>query len=97
MGKKEEEKKPKKSGCLKPLSFLLFLLIAALGAGVYFTFEPQDLSDIDGYREEPAAIPPELEPEEEPGFRAEGSSSSSNFSSSASRCLQTIKELCLSM
>ena len=58
MGKKGEDKKPKKSGCLKPAFFLIFLLIGALGAGVYFTFEPQDLSDIDGYREEPAAIPP---------------------------------------
>ena len=57
MGKKGEEKTSKKGGCLKPLFFLVFLLIGSLGTGIYFTFVPQDLSDIDGYRDEPAAIP----------------------------------------
>ena len=58
MAEKKSEKK-KKGGCFK--FFVLLILMAGvglLGFLTYRTFEPQDLSDIDGYRAERSLIPP---------------------------------------
>ena len=58
MGKKKgDDPKPKKSGCLRMIMFLVILIVMGLGAAVYFTFEPQDLTDIEGYQAEPTAAP----------------------------------------
>ena len=58
MGKtKGEDPKPKKSGCLRMGTFLVTLAVLGLSAAVYFTFEPQDLSDIEGYRPDSTTVP----------------------------------------
>ena len=55
--KKGDDSRQKKSGCLGFFRLILFLLIVAFGALIYFAFDPQDLSDIEGYRSE-KALPP---------------------------------------
>lgn len=50
MGKKNNEPKPRKSGCLGFFRSLLTLFLIVLGGVVYLIFTPQDLSDVDGYR-----------------------------------------------
>lgn len=58
-----EPPKKKKSGFLKNLFLLALLVVVVMGGVSYFTFEPQDLSDIDGYEEQiqrPAREPRDL-------------------------------------
>ena len=60
MAEKKADKKPekKRGGCLRFFVFLGLLAVGLLGYLTYLTFEPHDLSDIDGYRTEPSLIPP---------------------------------------
>lgn len=62
MGDKKEKtetvEEKKKGGCMRLLMILSLLLLAVLGAFTFLTFDPQDLSDIEGYREKPSLIPP---------------------------------------
>lgn len=58
MAEKKSEKK-KKGGCFRFFVFLILMGgVGLLSFLAYKTFEPQDLSDIDGYRAEPSLIPP---------------------------------------
>ena len=61
MGDKKEAKgateEKKKGGFLRLLMVLSLLLLAVLGVFTYLTFDAQDLSDIDGYRETASLIP----------------------------------------
>ncbi|NNC87368.1 MAG: hypothetical protein HKN82_02780 [Akkermansiaceae bacterium] len=56
MADKKEEKK--KGGCLRFFVFIGVLLVGLLGFLTYLSFDPQDLTDIDGYRVEASLIPP---------------------------------------
>lgn len=64
MGDKSKEKgkaevpKPKKGGFLRNIFYLALLALVALGILAYLSFDPQDLSDIDGYRAEEEIVPP---------------------------------------
>ena len=61
MGDKKETKgagEEKKGGCMRLVLVLSLLLLSVLGAFTYLTFDAQDLSDIDGYRETASLIPP---------------------------------------
>lgn len=53
----EKEEPKKKGGCLRTVLMLALLLLAVLGICAYQTFEPQDLGDIDGRREDVSAVP----------------------------------------
>ncbi len=48
----------KKSGFLKNLFFLSILALVVLAGLAYISFDPQDLTDIEGYRETPGPTPP---------------------------------------
>jgi hypothetical protein len=48
---------PKKANLLKNVFFLSVLALVVLGLLVYISFDPQDLSDIEGYRETPGPPP----------------------------------------
>ena len=54
----EKEEPKKKGGCLRTVLMLALLLLGVLGIFAYLTFDPQDLSDIEGYRETPSLLPP---------------------------------------
>lgn len=56
--KKETVEEKNKGGCMRSALLLSLLLLAVLGALTYLTFDPQDLSDIEGYRETPSLLPP---------------------------------------
>lgn len=59
--KTEQEAKPekkKKSVIMRNILLLALLALAVLGGLTYLTFDPQSLTDIDGYRETPALVPP---------------------------------------
>ncbi len=56
--KSEAPPPKKKSGCLKNVFFLSLLALVALGLLAYLSFDPQDLSDIQGYRDKPGLAPP---------------------------------------
>ncbi len=61
MGKEKEKKEAapeKKGGCMRWLLALSLLLLVVLGGFTWLTFDPQELSDIDGYRETSSLIPP---------------------------------------
>lgn len=48
---------PKKSSLLKNVFFLSVLALTVLGGLAYISFDPQNLTDIDGYREKPGPPP----------------------------------------
>jgi hypothetical protein len=54
-GEKEEQKA--KGGCMRTVLVLALLLLAILGVLTYLTFDPQNLSDIEGWREDVSPIP----------------------------------------
>ena len=61
MGKEKEKKEAapeKKGGCMRWLLALSLLLLVVLAGFTWLTFDPQELSDIDGYRETSSPIPP---------------------------------------
>ncbi|WP_411826324.1 hypothetical protein [Luteolibacter sp. AS25] len=50
MAKKDKDSGEKKGGCLgKLFGLIFFLILAGLGAVIYFIAQPQDLSDLGGY------------------------------------------------
>lgn len=54
---REKEEPGKKGGCMRTVLVLALLLLAVLGVLTYLTFDPQDLSDIEGWREDVSPIP----------------------------------------